>query len=63
MSAFWHFIECKGKALIQALSLTGYGVIFIFKMVEHYFETNCNYSVLCKYMHYYSGLLINLVLR
>ncbi len=22
MSAFWHFIECIGKALIQVLSLT-----------------------------------------
>ena len=25
MSAFWHFIECIGKALIQVLSLTEIG--------------------------------------
>ncbi len=25
MSAFWHFIECTGKALIQVLSLTDHG--------------------------------------
>ncbi len=26
MSAFWHFIECTGKALIQVLSLTAKGL-------------------------------------
>ncbi len=36
MSAFWHFIECISKALIQVLSLTSMEFFFFFFFFDEF---------------------------
>ena len=44
MSAFWHFIECTGKGLIQVLSLTNWSIgVTIGRLVEEWFITRIVY--------------------